>query len=364
MSKTPDNLSSAEDDIGELIKIREFDKNILNGLYKEFINWSRLESELKTHWLTLTPSIVEDSIYTALQESLNSTNSSGFLSFINSVATDDKRLAKIAVNEKVAIEVKLKDLIGFLALGFALGMQWGSEVSKSAQTDNQSVNPKIDPSCDETKEGDSSTSVNKSDQVRAEHATEEYRKTQQHREQPTPSRRADSSTPPKKTTSGTSNLGLETGSLPDLRRFGKSALNTIFGKFTEPPEQKPYSNRYLLTILYADRLGNPCSIGEISQERIKTIVSQARFMKVFSDEKAAEYVLNGFITSDEAIDYSQSINVVLLIEIFGTDDLLDARLSSEFELALNPDTNALATIIAVKRLESIAGVRQALHALV
>ncbi|MBV5311510.1 hypothetical protein [Chromatium okenii] len=146
----------------------------------------------------------------------------------------------------------------------------------------------------------------------------------------------------------------------------KSDAKTYENKQQHKPVRtsKSCSNRYLLTVIYADRLGNSCSIGQISQERIKTIVSQARFMKVFSDEKAAEYVLNGFTTSDEAIDYSQSINIVLLIEVSGTDDLLNAGLSSEFELALNPEPNACATIIAVKRLESIVGVRQALHALV
>jgi hypothetical protein len=130
-------------------------------------------------------------------------------------------------------------------------------------------------------------------------------------------------------------------------------------------EQKPCSKRYLLTILYADKLKGKCSANQaISQENVGTVVERARFMKVFPNKREAEDVLNGFITSDEAIDYFQSINVVLLIEVSGTDDLLDARLSSEIDLALNPDSDARATIIAVKKLESIAGVRQALHALV
>lgn len=130
-------------------------------------------------------------------------------------------------------------------------------------------------------------------------------------------------------------------------------------------EHKPYFNRYVLTILYADKLKRPCSVNEILlQKNVGTVVERARFMKVFPNRRKAEDVLNGFTTSDEAIDYSQSINVVLLIEVSGTEDLLEARLSSEFDLALNPDPDVRATIIAVKRLVSIAGVRDVLHALV
>ena len=125
-----------------------------------------------------------------------------------------------------------------------------------------------------------------------------------------------------------------------------------------------YSNQHILTVIYAKNLENNLQDDqEISRESVENIISKARYMKAFATQQQGEEVFNGFRLSDEGIDYTQSINVVLLIEVSGTDDLLEAKNPYEFKNRLNPVLST-AIVRGIRRLASIEGVSNQLHRLV
>ena len=133
---------------------------------------------------------------------------------------------------------------------------------------------------------------------------------------------------------------------------------TIYRKKNDNQPKKYYS----VAVIHAKDLEiNLYNEQEICHENVENIISKARYMKAFSTQKQGEEVFNGFRLSDEEIDYTQSINVVLLIEFSGTDDLLEAKNPYEFKNRLNPAT---AIVKGIRRLASIEGVSNQLHRLV
>lgn len=150
----------------------------------------------------------------------------------------------------------------------------------------------------------------------------------------------------------------------EIKEKGTKKIKEKFsGKRDNSPKVIPTEKYLLIVIIHAKDLDiNPSlHAGEsVYQASIKMIVPKSRYMRVFSIQQGQE-VFSRLKLSDDYIDYTQSIDVALLIQVSGTKDLLTANSPFAFKNELNPDSQAMAIVKEIKLLSSIEGVSDQLH---